>query len=77
MLTSSVRHPRRESASSAHVGRGGAANIFKPSAEELAAAKRDSKLWESVMADDEPQGSQSKGWADKGKGWLLGKSSKA
>ncbi|TVY43171.1 hypothetical protein LOCC1_G003192, partial [Lachnellula occidentalis] len=46
-------HPRRESTSSTHVGRGGAANVFSPSAEEIAKAKNDNAKWESALEDEE------------------------
>ncbi|KAG9235097.1 hypothetical protein BJ875DRAFT_282776 [Amylocarpus encephaloides] len=61
---------RRESGSQTHVGRGGAANIFKPSAEEISKAKKDAK-WESPIGDDDNE--KSKGLAEKGKEWLFGK----
>ena len=70
------RQPRRESTSNPHVGRGGAANIFKPSAEEIEQAKRDSARSESAVGDDEnlKRGEKKlKGLADKGKDWLLGR----
>jgi len=60
--------PRRESSSSTHVGRGGAANVFRPSQVEIEAAKRDNTKWESAVDDEKV-----KGLADKGKEWLLGK----
>ncbi|KAF4637092.1 hypothetical protein G7Y89_g994 [Cudoniella acicularis] len=50
-----VGNPRRESTSSSHVGRGGAANVFKPSADEIEAAKRENAKWESAIADEEPR----------------------
>ncbi|RFU25525.1 hypothetical protein B7463_g10805, partial [Scytalidium lignicola] len=72
--------PRRESASSQHVGRGGAANVFKHSAEEIAALKQQHQ-WESAIADsnDSKHGQETvhKGFADKGKEWLLKKAGKA
>jgi len=71
-----VGTPRRESTSSTHVGRGGAANVFKPSAEEIEKAKRDNAKWESAVGDDDSlkQGvPKPKGLADKGKDWLLGR----
>ena len=73
------RAPRRESTSSTHVGRGGAANIFKPTAEEIEKAKKDNAKWESAVGDDDyvknaKQGEKKpQGLADKGKEWLLGK----
>jgi hypothetical protein len=60
--------PRRESSSSTHVGRGGAANVFRPSQVEIEAAKRDNPKWESAVDDEKV-----KGLADKGKEWLLSK----
>lgn len=76
-----TRHPRRESTSSTHVGRGGAANIFKPSAEEMAKAKsgNGSAKWEGESAVDDEKGERDgkaqapKGLADRGKEWLMGK----
>lgn len=73
------RNPRRESTSSAHVGRGGAANIFKPTAEEIEKAKKDNAKWESAVGDDDSvqklkQGEKKpRGLADKGKDWLFGR----
>ena len=70
------RAPRRESTSSTHVGRGGAANVFKPSADEIEKAKRDNAKWESAVGDDESLKHgvpKPKGLADKGKDWLLGR----
>jgi len=74
-----VGNPRRESASSAHVGRGGAANVFKPSETEIAAARRDNVKGDSAIADeDEPDYPKSeKGLADKGKAWLKERMGKA
>lgn len=62
-------HPRRESANSTHVGRGGAANVFKPSDKEIEVAKRDNARWESAVVDD---GKAEKGLADRGKEFLSG-----
>ncbi|KAF7913194.1 hypothetical protein EAE99_010816 [Botrytis elliptica] len=79
-----VGNPRRESSSSSHVGRGGAANIFKPSEAEIVAARKDTK-WDNAISDEdeldyskqdnklEPQ----KGLADKGKAWLKERMGKA
>ncbi|CAG8960067.1 hypothetical protein HYFRA_00010545 [Hymenoscyphus fraxineus] len=64
--------PRRQSNSSSHVGRGGAANVFKPTAEDILQARKDNVKWESAI-DDETNGKPLKGLADKGKDWLLGK----
>jgi hypothetical protein len=69
--------PRRESTSSAHVGRGGAANVFKPTEAEIAAAKRDNGKWDQAVADDEYTKLPEKGLADKGKDWLKGKIGKS
>jgi len=44
--------PRRSSTHSTHVGRGGAANIFHPSADEIAKAREDNSRWESAVGDD-------------------------
>ena len=64
--------PRRESESDTHVGRGGAANVFRPSGEEIAAAKRENASWENTIAD-ETRRRKEMGLADKGKEWLFGK----
>lgn len=74
-------HPRRESNNSTHVGRGGAANIFKAhSKEEIEKLKKEGK-WESAVAGDDKGGKEEKkngngglkGLADKGKELLFGK----
>ncbi|KAL3417961.1 hypothetical protein PVAG01_10971 [Phlyctema vagabunda] len=67
-----VGHPRRESGGTQHVGRGGAANIFKPSKEDLERSRKEDS---AVLIDDDerPQGQGQKGFAEKGKDWLLGK----
>ncbi len=67
-----VRAPRRESTSSAHVGRGGAANVFHPTQADIDAAKRDNAKWESAIADEKADKPSTKGLADKGKEWLGG-----
>lgn len=88
--------PRRESGNNTHVGRGGAANVFKPSAADLETAKKDNAKWESAVGDDRSEdgreglvpgatagkggvksdGEKSKGLADRGKEWLMGKMGK-
>jgi len=80
-----VGHPRRESTNSTHVGRGGAANVFRPSAEEIANAKKDNAKWESAVVGDEgsvnsekageraEERRKEKGLADRGKEFLFGK----
>ena len=65
-------HPRRESTHSTHVGRGGAANVFRPSQDEIEAAKRENRAWESAVADERGEGSGEKGLADRGKEFLSG-----
>jgi len=70
-----IANPRRESTNSAHVGRGGAANIFRPSQAEIEAAKKDNAKWESVISDDKSDTSRTpapRGLAEKGKEWLGG-----
>jgi hypothetical protein len=74
----SLSHPRRESNSSTHVGRGGAANIFHPST--LAALAQGGVHDESAIdsSSDGPNSTvhhrnASKGLADRGKEWLRGK----
>jgi len=52
------------------VGRGGVANVFTLSQDEIAAAKRDNERWESPIGD-EPRGTRDKGLAEKGKEWLF------
>ncbi|KAL2072853.1 hypothetical protein VTL71DRAFT_12196 [Oculimacula yallundae] len=91
-----VAHPRRESASNTQIGRGGAGNVFKPSAADLESAKKDNNKWESAIGDDKSEdgreglvrtatngakkeksdGEKSKGLADRGKEWLMGKMGK-
>jgi len=68
-----VGHPRRESTSDVHVGRGGVANVFKPSQAEIEAAK--AKNNEDPFSDNHPftkEEKHPKGLADKGKAWLMG-----
>ncbi|PMD39430.1 hypothetical protein L207DRAFT_583305 [Hyaloscypha variabilis F] len=68
-----VGHPRRESMNSTHVGRGGAANVFKPSAEEIEAAKRANRELEVAVMEEKERGAKGeKGLADRGKEWLVG-----
>jgi len=68
--------PRPESAShDVHVGRGGAANVFKPTPEEIEKAKRENEQYESVIAEGRGV-SHERGLADKGKEWLFGNKSK-
>merc|ERR1711977_77378 len=77
-------------------GRGGTANVFKPSAADLETAKKDNAKWESAVGDDRSEdgreglvpgatagkggvksdGEKSKGLADRGKEWLMGKMGK-
>jgi len=66
-----LSHPRRESESKTHVGRGGVANVFTLSQDESAAAKRGNERWDSPIGD-EPRGIRDKGLAEKGKEWLFG-----
>jgi hypothetical protein len=78
MFSFPSRAPRRESTSSTHVGRGGAANVFKPTAEEIEKAKKDNTKWESAVADDDNvKGAEGhkkpRGLADQGKEWLFGR----
>jgi hypothetical protein len=78
-----VANPRRESTNSTHVGRGGAANVFRPSVEEVTKAKEDNARWESAVGDGsfDDEGREitaerkrgEKGFADRGKEWLFGK----
>lgn len=69
------RNPRKESINSAHVGRGGAANVFRPSQAEMEPAKQDNAKWESAISDDKSDTTRTpapKGLAEKGKEWLGG-----
>jgi len=65
--------PRRESESDTHVGRGGAANVFRPSEEEILTARRDNAAWESVISGETTRNRREMGFADKGKEWLFKK----
>lgn len=78
-----VGAPRRESTNSTHVGRGGAANVFHPTAEEVARAREDNARWESAVGDGDSVDSErreetarrkqgERGLAEKGKEWLFG-----
>jgi len=67
-----VGHPRRESTNSTHVGRGGAANVFRPSQDDIEAAKRENRVWESAIADEKGEEKVDKGLADRGKEFLSG-----
>ncbi|EPE28184.1 hypothetical protein GLAREA_04975 [Glarea lozoyensis ATCC 20868] len=72
-------NPRRISENKSHIGRGGSANIYNPSPEDLEAAKKDKMKWESAVADEVVEGQKSgdqersKGLAEKGKEWLFGR----
>jgi hypothetical protein len=58
---------------STHVGRGGAANVFKPSAEEIEVAKRANRELEVAVLEEKEWGVKGeKGLADRGKEWLVG-----
>lgn len=82
--------PRRDSAGATHYGRGGAANIFKGSAEDEAAAQKAKAEGTSAVDDDEsslrkspsppaPRGSDENGngLAAKGKQWFNNLTKKA
>lgn len=47
--------------------------MFRPSSEDIAAAKRDNERWESAIGDEPPRAKTDKGLAEKGKEWLFGK----
>lgn len=71
------RPPHKEYISSTHIGRGGAANVFRPSHEEVAKAKKENAKSEtsgsgSESGDEENDGEDGKGLAEKGKQWLFG-----
>lgn len=79
--------PRRESHSNTHIGRGGAANVFRPSPEEVVKMKADSRKWESAVGDErsvdkereeerERERKAEMGIAERGKEWLFGKGGK-
>ncbi|KAI9053219.1 hypothetical protein LZ554_002186 [Drepanopeziza brunnea f. sp. 'monogermtubi'] len=88
-----VGQPRRESGNTTHVGRGGAANVFKPSPAELEKMRKDGGNWETAVGDDRNEdggevlvgsagfkredtrsdADRSKGLADRGKEWIMGK----
>lgn len=78
-LTSDDSVTRRPSEGATHVGRGGAANIAKLTAEE----KEKARLNDSALEDDaapkrdDKERSKSPGLAAKGKGWLQGLGKKA
>lgn len=71
-----VAHPRIETGNDTHVGRGGAANVFRPSAEEdpgRAAAAADGEAEKKrVLGEKGTTGSRELGLADRGKEWLSG-----
>jgi len=79
-----VATARRPSNSEVHVGRGGAANIFRPTSSEVTAAKNDQKCESAVSDDtdhhltDKSKSSEGdhRGLADKGKDWLFGRNKK-
>jgi hypothetical protein len=64
------QHPRRESTHSTHVGRGGAANVFRPSQAEIEAARQGNRVFEEAVADERAEGWAVKGLADRGKEFL-------
>jgi hypothetical protein len=76
LLTILYSNPRKESFNTAHVGRGGAANVFRPSQAEIEAAKKDNAKWESAISGDEKSDTARtpapRGLAEKGKDWLEG-----
>jgi hypothetical protein len=63
-----VAHPRTETGNDTHVGRGGAANVFRPSSEERG------RTVEGEKKADGEKGTVTRemGFADKGKEWLSG-----
>lgn len=70
-----VAHPRTETGNDTHVGRGGAANVFRPSGDEASrqaevdAAEKRRALGEKAEKVTTPR---EVGLADKGKEWLSG-----
>jgi hypothetical protein len=64
--------PRRPSSGAQHYGRGGAANVFKPSEDELAAVK-DGKFDNAVDDSSSRKSSEFETLAAKGKAFLFGK----
>jgi len=76
--------PRHEFLGDAHFGRGGAANVIKPTEEEVAQSKKDEALLEEKLAKEKEKEKEQhvkadayKGWADKGKDLLFGRYRKA
>lgn len=69
-------HPRLESTSEVHVGRGGAANVVKLSEEELEAARLEAEAWEQALAEEKGAGDAAGktdiGLVARGKKWLVG-----
>jgi len=62
---------RRDSSSAQHGGRGGAGNVYKPSASEVEAAKKAQQDGSAV--DDEPKKPHEKNLVEKVKDSILGK----
>jgi hypothetical protein len=79
LLTLTPSAPRRISENKSHIGRGGSANIYNPTPEELETAKKDNAKWESAVADEVMEGEKkgererTKGLAERGREWLFGK----
>ena len=70
-----VAHPRTETGNDTHVGRGGAANIFRPSGDEAGRqAEADAAEKRRVLGEKGEKATTPRefGLADKGKEWLSG-----
>jgi hypothetical protein len=65
-----VAHPRTETGNDTHVGRGGAANVFRPSGEE--GGKTPEGEGERRPEAAKRNSSRELGFAEKGKEWLSG-----
>jgi hypothetical protein len=56
-------NPLTESLGSQHIGRGGVANVFKPSKEEIDATQKDNK-WESAVGDEKEESAKISGFLE-------------
>lgn len=66
-----VAHPRMETGNDTHVGRGGAANVFRPSEEE-AGKTADGEAEKKRALGEKRMSPREAGLAEKGKEWLSG-----
>ncbi|KAI9832408.1 MAG: hypothetical protein M1819_004397 [Sarea resinae] len=73
--------PMRDSTGDVHFGRGGAANVIKPPEDEAALAREENERVARALAnqhdapivEEEGRTEDVRGWADKGKDFLLGR----